>query len=438
MGTFQQQRVRGAFLLCALVASGAAGWPREARGVVRPTTDLRERFLADPRESPAWHASGTWSWDAAGTAVVSGGPGTGEFLWTGGSHYAGAISARLKLIAGREGRPPAARLTFAVDPATGGHRWFEVSAGRPGRLVLGQSGAVRGSPERVLQIWRANVPEGVWLEVGLRLAGTKGVTASLGAATLFTAAAAPLAPGLVGFASRSSTVAFDEFTFAADPDGEPCVECHAGQPGFPLAANVYAYWDGRWWDTFRGGNASTQQGGHGDPAGRPATACVGTRGCHDLRLPAPSEHRNGVREGRPQRGAQRSVNPYHLRAGFLVAQPRQPWEAQVAFDNYCYAACHRGYSIRDMRHERDTLPGAANYRSVEMGTHLTDPDAESRGIYADSDLTSRATPTEPDYVPCVACHDPHGTAAPAPVKNKMLRNRETDPYWCAGINGCHV
>lgn len=442
MGTSTHGRLRtgAGWVLVAVavrVAGGAAATVAAAEPL-RPTADLRELFLSDPRSGSAWHASGSWSWDAAGTALVSAGPGTASLVWTGASHFGGTVAVRLKLIAGRNGAPPAARVIFSLDPATGGHRWLELAAGSPGRVTLGQTGPLRGSAEGTIQTWRAAVPAGAWQQVGVRIAGTKGVTVTLGAKTLFTAAAAPLTPGLVGVSTAASAVAFDEFSFTADPDAEPCIECHAGRSDLPLAANVYTYWNGRWWDTYRGGIPTTQQGGHGDPGGQPALGCTGARGCHDLRLPEPRDHRNGVREGRAQRPAQRSVNAYHLRPGFVVAEPRTPWEAQVTFDGYCYTACHQAGVIRDMRHEGDTTPADADYRSVRLGTHLTAADGESRNVFVDSDLTSRATRTEPDFVPCVACHDPHGTGTPAPVNNMMLRNPELDPYWCGSPNGCHI
>jgi hypothetical protein len=97
-----------------------------------------------------------------------------------------------------------------------------------------------------------------------------------------------------------------------------------------------------------------------------------------------------------------------------------------------------------MRHEQDTLPTDANYRSVQLGTHLTAVDGESMQIFVDSDLTSRATPAEPDFVPCVGCHDPHGTGAavevanPGNATNRMLRRWSKDPYFCSGSTGCHL
>lgn len=432
---------RTAALVCALLAAAAAAGPwvtRAVAGVLRPTGDLVERFFTDPRTDPSWHVSGAWRWDAAATALVSEGAGVGDLLRTGASHFTGTVAIRLKLAPGSDGATPAARVHFAFDPASGAHRWLEVRAGNPGRLLLGQTGVLGGSPEGGIQSWRTPVTTGAWHEISVRITANKAVQVTLDARSVFTAAAAPLVPGLVGFGARGGVVTVDTFTFIADPDGEPCRECHAGQAAEPLAANVYTYWDGRWWDATYNGSGSVQQGGHGDPGGRAANTCTRTTGCHDLRLPSPGDHRNGMREGRPSRGAQRSVNPYHLRSGYIVEQPLHPWSVQVAFDNYCYNACHSVISVQNHRHETDSRPADANYRSVEFGTHLTVADGESLGVFVDSDLSSRAIPAEPDYAPCVSCHDPHGTGAPATSRNRMLRRRATDPLFCSGEEGCHI
>jgi hypothetical protein len=60
----------------------------------------------------------------------------------------------------------------------------------------------------------------------------------------------------------------------------------------------------------------------------------------------------------------------------------------------------------------------------------------------DSDISDSATTTEPDYVVCVTCHNPHGTGVtdhygvPSTNSNKMLRgNWLTDPSYC---QICHL
>jgi hypothetical protein len=273
----------------------------------------------------------------------------------------------------------------------------------------------------VIQAWRTPVAVGTWQVLDLAVAADKSVTVSFNGVKSFTAAAAPLAPGLVGFGSTGGPVTFDLFSFTANPDGEPCRECHAGQADQPLAADVYTYWDGRWWDANRGGSASVQEGGHGDPGGKPALGCTGVNGCHEMRQPSPRDHRNGIREGR----AHQCVNSYHLRPGFIVERPVNPWDAQVTFDHYCATACHPQAQVSAMTHESDGYPAVG---AVQFGQGMTWSDGESRPIPVDSDITGRATPTGPDFAPCISCHDPHGSAS-AKVEtvegtkrsNRMLR-----------------
>jgi hypothetical protein len=391
-------------LALVIVAAGALAVPASAS--LRPTGDIVERFGADPLKAdsqgkfPPWFASGSWRWEPQGTTLSSKGQGMGSLLWMPGSHFTGTLKLRFRLGSGQS----RARLLFAYDPASGAHRWAEVAAGSPGRISVGQTGAIRGSAAGVIQVWRAPVAAGVWQELGLLIAPDKSVTVTLGGAQLFRAAAAPLAPGMVGFASIGGSVAFDEFSFTANPDGEPCRECHAGQPTQPLAANVYTYWDGRWWDANMNGNSRVQEGGHGDPGGKPAVGCTGANGCHEMRQPSLTGHRNGIREGR----AHQSVNSYHLRTGFIVGIAEHPWDAQVFFDNYCATACHPGAGVLAMTHASDAFPAEG---AVQFGTDMTWSDGESLSIPVDSDITRRATPAAPDFAPCISCHDPHGSAS---------------------------
>jgi hypothetical protein len=414
----------------AFVIAAAGVLPGPASASLRPTGDVVERFGADPRtfqdpqgKSP-WFASGSWTWEAQGTTLSSKGP-LASLLWTPGSHFTGTLSLRFRL-GGKQSR---ARLLFAHDLASGAHRWLEVAAGNPGRITLGQTGSIRGSAAGVIQAWRAPVAAGAWQNLGLTIAADKSVTVTLGGAQLFRAAAAPLAPGLVGFAAVAGPVSFDEFSFTANPDGEPCRECHAGQAGQPLAANVYTYWDGRWWDADpgKGGLPSVQQGGHGDPGGKPALGCTGANGCHEMRQPRPGDHRNGFREGR----GRQSVNAYHLRPGFIVAAPQHPWDAQLTFDNYCTTACHPAAKVPAWSHSPDADPavGAVQLGTLnDLGYPFTRTDGETLSVPVDSDITRRATPAEPDFAPCVSCHDPHGSGSMQVARhasNLMLRGDYT-------------
>ena len=408
----------GALIVAVAVAGSQPGL---ASASLKPTGDIVERFAADPLGEPRWYANGSWVWEPQGTTLAAQGP-HGNLLWTAGSHFTGTLSLRFRL-GGPQSR---ARLLFAHDPATGASRWVEVAAGSPGRIALGQTGTIRGSAAGVIQSWRAPVAAGAWQDLALRIAADKSVTLTLGGVQLFSSAVAPLAPGLVGFGA-DGPVSFDEFAFAADPDGEPCVECHSGQPEQPAAANVYAWWDGRRWDALHGGDPAEQQGGHGDPGGveypfpgfppEPVATCTGTRGCHDLRQPVPEDHRNGTREGR----GHRSLNSFHLRTVAIVAQPANPNDAQVAFDvNFCYLLCHSAQRITSDLH-------AAKVRLRVAG--------ESLPLPVDSDITTRALGTKPDYLVCVSCHDPHGTGV---TDNKGTSNEMLRMDWFSSSTLCDV
>jgi hypothetical protein len=402
-----------------VVAAALAGGVRTASA--RPAGDCLERFGADPRANPAWFAAGSWRWEPSGTTLVSAGAGDGTLLWTRASSFTGTLALRFMLPAAPGPDAPRVRAIFAFDPASGAHRWVEVAAGSPGSVAVGQTGAVGGSAAGVIQRVRTPVATGAWQDLQVTVAGDKSVVVSLGGARLLTAGAAPLAQGLVGFGAHGRGAVVDAFSFTADPDGEPCRECHAGQADQPLAADVYTYWNGAWWDATYGGAAYAQQGGHGDPGGKaPGMACTGASGCHAMREPTPAEHRDGLRQGREHR----SLNSFHLRTEFIVAQPRNPWDAQVAFDNACATLCHKAWGVGDMRHARDSVPAV---NAVQLGTHMTARNGEALSVPVDSDITTRATTAEPDFAVCVSCHDPHGTGTAdasgglVSGSNRMLR-----------------
>lgn len=396
-------------LVVAITVAGSS--PGTASAGLKPTGDIVERFAADPLDDPRWYANGSWLWEPQGTTLSSSGP-HGDFIWTAGSHFTGTLNLRFRL-GGPQSR---ARLLFAHDPATGANRWVEIAAGSPGRIALGQTGAVRGSAAGVIQSWRAPVAAGAWQELSLRIAADKSVAVTLGGVQLFSAAVAPLAPGQVGF-SADGPVSFDEFAFAADPDGEPCIECHSGQPDQPEAANVYAWWDGRRWDALHAGDPLEQNGGHGDPGGFAVVTCAGATGCHDQRQPVPEDHRNGIREGR----GHRSINSFHLRSVAIVAQPVNPNDAQVAFDrNFCYLQCHSALRI-----DNDLHAAKVNLRMA----------GQSLPLPVDSDITTRALTTRPDFVVCVTCHDPHGSGV---TDNKGTSNEMLRMDWYASSDLCNV
>jgi predicted CXXCH cytochrome family protein len=396
-------------LLIAPPGAGAAAPP--------PAGDVAEDFSADPLQDTLWQATGTWTHDPVAGAVVSSATPAGSLTWTSNQSYTGAVAARIMLYAGSAGAAARARVVFARDPVSGATRWVQFTAGNPGTVTLGQTGRIRGTGSRTIRSTRIRIPKGVWQDVGVRIGAKSRVTVTLNGRALFTATVAPTALGQFGIASTSSKIAVDSFTFSADPDAEPCNECHAGSYRPADAADVYAYWDGSWWRRTQGGSTTAQRGGHGDPAGLFAMSCTGGAGCHSMRLPRVDHHRNGVYEPRENI----TVNPWHLRSEFINQSPSRAWDVQMTFDDFCATACHAGFGIRDMRHQGL----GANRPYLQLGYGLTEASGSlvPPGIPLDADLTSAAGGGAPHFATCVTCHDPHGSPAPDTTRgsNHMVR-----------------
>jgi predicted CXXCH cytochrome family protein len=400
----------------ALVVWAAIAAPR-CVAAPAPAADLAESFGTDPRANASWSLSGTWTWDPAAKTLVSARGVVSEGRWLPGRHYAGTLSARVKLNAGPPRKPPSASLLFAVDPETGASRWVRITAGAPGSVVLGQTGDIAGTAARTIKTVRVSVPARQWLNLSVAVGAGGTVTVKLGTRKLFAVAAGPLSPGTVGVVAASSAVAFDSVAFVGAPDLEPCAECHAGQEAGAPARDVFRYWDGSWWSGNRGGTPGAQHGGHGDPGGRAATGCTGAAGCHDLRQPAPGDHRNGVYEP----GGAATANPFHLRAGYVAAAAPNPWTVATTFDTYCYTACHKAAGVKFMRH--GPVDGTRPY--LQLGQKGTNPDGAlvPEGAPLDHDLSALASPGRPVFAPCVTCHDPHGSPEPDTTldSNRMVR-----------------
>ena len=258
--------------------------------------------------------SGAWSWERQTTTLVSGGVGEAPHLEPRQPLHRDARRPA-QAAEGSDGATPAGG---SSSPSTrrGAHRWLEIGRGTRGGCMLGQTGMLGGWPPG------GSSPGGPPSRPapGTRSpSGSPRTRPSRSASTgkdVFTAAAAPLAPGQVGFAARGGAVEVDKFTFIADPDGEPCRECHAGEFASRKAR------------TLRRARTSTPSGtaGGGTPARRGAAAAAGGprrprrragerlhphEGLPRLRQPRPEDHRNGTREGR----GNRSVNSFHLRSG---------------------------------------------------------------------------------------------------------------------------
>jgi predicted CxxxxCH...CXXCH cytochrome family protein len=220
-----------------------------------------------------------------------------------------------------------------------------------------------------------------------------------------------------------------------------CEACHDGNTSFPLAPNVVTYWDGSWWDSNMGGGNRAQQGGHGDPDGLESgdvdavPKCID---CHDISQP-PNTHNTGVLNSAEQ-GINKNNNTAHLKAYYFGTEAA-PSDVQVNFDGGCYTQCHQGMGIKNHRHSQGD-------NVVQFGHHGSILDADTLPgtlpYPVDSDLTTRASTSDPDFAPCVSCHNPHGTGVtdvkgggtgPA-KKNRMLR----DTWWSSPntlCNNCH-
>lgn len=196
-------------------------------------------------------------------------------------------------------------------------------------------------------------------------------------------------------------------------DVKDCRACHAGNGAYPLAADVYQLWE---------------SSGHGRFLNRPEQRPT-CEACHDLQGAA-AGHLDGKKNAP-------GVNTYHLVPGYIAAAPKNEWEFQVAFDDYCWTNCHQPAGIADMRHERDADPAKG---AVEMGSHASyERPIGSSDYLVDGDLSVFAgSATAPFYMTCVSCHDPHGSAATSKTgeSNRMARdNYKEPPRMCSR---CHI
>jgi len=196
-------------------------------------------------------------------------------------------------------------------------------------------------------------------------------------------------------------------------DVSDCRLCHAGSRDYPLAADVYRSWE---------------SSGHGRfldrPEHRPDCAA-----CHDLAGTAAAGHLDGTVDVP-------GPNPFHLVEGYLPSDPRREWDLQVHFDDYCWTSCHQPAGIRDMRHEQDGDPAPG---AVQMGQHLSFESVHG-GLPVDEDLAriGKGFAGPPYFVPCVGCHDPHGTGTTSTTKgsNRMVRENYKQPARLCGR--CHA
>jgi hypothetical protein len=192
-----------------------------------------------------------------------------------------------------------------------------------------------------------------------------------------------------------------------------CRSCHAGNnKAYPLAADVYKYWE---------------SSGHGQYLNRPKNRpdCAS---CHDFAGDAATGHLDGKKNAS-------GPNTYHLVAGYLDPDPKNEWDVQVRFDQYCYATCHLPSGRNDMRHERDDNPAKG---AVQMGQHASYEKPLADYPLDGSLKVFKGSDTAPYFALCVSCHDPHGSGADSLTgrSNRMARdNYKRPPRLCSR---CHT
>lgn len=191
--------------------------------------------------------------------------------------------------------------------------------------------------------------------------------------------------------------------------------------------NGKPYDDGAWGYNVNGhgadGTAAAAPDKWSAGAGGPGVACTD---CHSL---GPT-HDDGTLNT-SEEGGFRTVNSAHLLDIFIGA--KEPgYDVQLTFDNACYTTCHEKGGVTDMRHSRDDEPVA---NVVQFGKHLTREDGESIAYPVDSDISTNASTAEPDYVVCVSCHDPHGTAVDGKAEGRST-NRMMRDTWISASTLC--
>jgi hypothetical protein len=405
-----------------------------------------EDFYDGPPSSRGWVLKGEWRWNREEDRLDVANNGYATALWKKASLRDGFLRVAFRLVPGES---PRARvgLFFACAPDGASRRFVAVVPGRQAKVVVGQEGRIGDVPQDLnLASAAVALAEERWyrLTVAIRPRGGLDVYLEGGnqpRARLLTVPGLPPARGRAGIFANNLEASFDDFAyFPTREDGAmKCLHCHAGYPPADkaLAPDVMTYWDGSWWDAQMGGGRRAQQGGHGDPdgleRGNPDLLPV-CQDCHDITDPE-GTHDDGILSS-ALRGINRNGNTAHLRSYYFGAES-QPYDVQVNFDRGCWERCHRGLGLRNHRHSQgDTI--------VRFGLHGSISDADTLPgtipYPVDSDLTTRASTADPDFAPCVSCHDPHGTGVsdvrgggtgPA-KKNAMLR----DTWWSSPNTLC--
>jgi hypothetical protein len=176
---------------------------------------------------------------------------------------------------------------------------------------------------------------------------------------------------------------------------------------------------------------------------KPNAACAD---CHDLAQPAAgsARHLNGILNS-VERKCNPSENTAHLRSDgsypYVVAGGNQ-WDVQIGFDRACWLRCHQSKGLSNMRHARDLTLSPTNLNvtpnAVRLGDKVTRQDGLNILYPIDVALTTNASTAPDHFVPCISCHNPHGTATLEPHKstNRMVRDQYHEQSTLCRV--CHV
>jgi hypothetical protein len=246
-------------------------------------------------------------------------------------------------------------------------------------------------------------------------------------------------------------------------DFADCVGCHGNPPNAGAnggagadAPNVMGngtsaagtgstpkpYDDGTWGYNVNGHGANGTAGVKVDTDDRPTAVNYLNPNdvCSDCHL-LQSHHYDGVLDSAST--GSRKVNTYHLKTDgpfpFVNAAAPDDHTTQVTFDDACFNRCHYAAlgMAGDMRHWGQTVPEPV-FGISKFGNAGTVQDGDTLAWPIDSDISTRASGSNPDYLTCSTCHNVHGT----PVvrngypSNRMLRQSNTPSAPFCGT--CHL
>jgi predicted CXXCH cytochrome family protein len=109
-----------------------------------------------------------------------------------------------------------------------------------------------------------------------------------------------------------------------------------------------------------------------------------------------------------------SENTSHLAGDFIATVTDRPWSVAVQLNSTCAESCHLAFAVRICSGNGHALRSPYPY-TPRFGESSTPADADGSSgtrhvtLHVDSDISTWASPEDPDYALCVSCHDPHGS-----------------------------